>query len=100
MKTSFSITSSWNPIYLKIISLVNEGAKFSMSQQQLLHMSRRFLGSLCFSLDERCVTLCNPVRRLTCGELCLNYALGGEFPSVHRLLSRYFYICIALAAHS
>ena len=94
MKTSFS-KRSWDPIRLKIIAVVNEGAKVLDTCTALMGLpDLASYGSPLFAepLSVFGCALCNTSTycMLTLWLSCVNYALLGEFPLLHRLLQDIF----------
>ena len=94
MKTSFS-QRSWDPIRLKIIAVVNEGAKVLDTCTTLMGLPDLASdGSPLFAEPMFLFgcALCNTSTycMLTLWLSCVNYALRGEFPLLHRLLQYIF----------
>ena len=94
MKTSFS-QRSWDPIRLKIIAVVNEGAKVLDTCTTLMGLPDLASdGSPLFAEPMFLFgcALCNTSTycMLTLWLSCVNYALRGECPQLHRLLQDIF----------
>ena len=94
MKTSSS-WRSWDPIRLKIIAVVNEGAKVLDTCTTLMGLPDLASdGSPLFAEPMFLFgcALCNTSTycMLTLWLSCVNYALLGEFPLLHRLLQDIF----------